>query len=171
MLKITSETLRSWNNKGKIDAIKLPCGQRRYSLKDIHKYLGITPIPDKNKRKICYCRVSSKKQMDDLERQKMFFIQEYPDHKLITDIGSGINWFKKILEQTMLGNVEQVVVAHRDRLYRFAFELIEFIFESNNVKLLIIDTKVGESGNNELVDDILSIIHVYSCRAMGKEDM
>jgi len=60
MLKITSETLRSWNNKGKIDAIKLPSGQRRYSLKDIHKYLGITPIPDKNKRKICYCRVSSK---------------------------------------------------------------------------------------------------------------
>ena len=47
------------------------------------------------------------------------------------------------------------------------FEL-EFIFESNNVKLLIIDTKVGESVNNELVDDILSIIHVYSCRAMGK---
>ena len=68
----------------------------------------------------------------------------------------------------MLVNVEQVVVAHRDRLCRFAFELIEFIFESNNVKLLIIDTKVGESGNNELVDDILSIIHVYSCRAMGK---
>ena len=99
-------------------------------------------------------------------------MQEYPDHELITDIGSGINWkrkgLKKILEQTMLGNVEQVVVAHRDRLCRFAFELIEFIFESNNVKLLIIDTKVGESVNNELVDDILSIIHVYSCRAMGK---
>ena len=125
MLKITSETLRSWNNKGKIGAIKLPSGQRRYSINDIHKYLGITPIPDKDKRKICYCIVYSKKQMDDLERQKMFFMQEYPDHELITDIGSGINWkrkgLKKILEQTMLGNVEQVVVADRDRLCRFAF--------------------------------------------------
>ena len=52
-------------------------------------------------------------------------MQEYPDHELITDIGSGINWkrkgLKKILEQTMLGNVEQVVVADRDRLCRFAF--------------------------------------------------
>ena len=72
MLKITSETFRFLNNKGKIGAIKLPSGQRRYSINDIHKYLGITPIPDKDKRKICYCRVSSKKQMDDLERQKMF---------------------------------------------------------------------------------------------------
>jgi predicted site-specific integrase-resolvase len=113
-----------------------------------------------------------KKQMDDLERQKDFFRREYPDYELVTDVGSGLNWKRKglktILEQSMLGNIERVVVAHRDRLCRFAFELIEFIFESNNVKLLVLDTEAGESGNDELTSDILSIIHVYSCRSMGK---
>ena len=141
------------------------------NLQDINTYLGITPSL-KEKRKICYCRVSSKKQMDDLERQKDFFRREYPDHELVTDVGSGLNWKRKglktILEQSMLGNIERVVVAHRDRLCRFAFELIEFIFESNNVKLLVLDTEAGESGNDELTSDILSIIHVYSCRSMGK---
>jgi predicted site-specific integrase-resolvase len=110
--------------------------------------------------------------MDDLERQKDFFRREYPDYELVTDVGSGLNWKRKglktILEQSMLGNIERVVVAHRDRLCRFAFELIEFIFESNNVKLLVLDTEAGESGNDELTSDILSIIHVYSCRAIGK---
>ena len=75
------------------------------NLQDINTYLGITPSL-KEKRKICYCRVSSKKQMDDLERQKDFFRREYPDHELVTDVGSGLNWKRKglktILEQSML---------------------------------------------------------------------
>jgi len=171
MLKVTTETLRHWDKKGKITTIKTPTGQRRYNKQDIYDILGI--IPDvKQKRKICYCRVSSKKQMDDLERQTDFFKQEYPNHELVTDVGSGLNWKRKglktILEQSMLGNIEEIVVAHRDRLCRFAFELLQFIFESNKVKLLVLDTESGESGNGELADDILSIIHVYSCRAMGK---
>ena len=53
MLKITSETLRTWSKNGKIVAIKLPSGQRRYNLQDINTYLGITPSL-KEKRKICY---------------------------------------------------------------------------------------------------------------------
>jgi len=170
MLKITSETLRKWSKKGKISAIKLPSGQRRYNLQDINTYLSINPI--KGKRKICYCRVYSNDHMDDLERQKDFFRREYPDHELVTDIGSELNWKRKglktILEQSMLGNIETVVVAHRDRISRFAFELIEFIFECNNVKLLVLDTEDGESGNDELTSDILSITHVYSCITMRK---
>ena len=171
MLQVTTETLRNWSNKGKITAIKTPSGQRRYNLKEINTYLGITPSVEK-KRNICYCRVSSTKQLDDLERQKDFFRREYPDYELVTDVGSGINWKRKglktILEQAMLGNIGTIVVAHRDRLCRFAYELLEFIFETNNVKLMVLDTEAGESGNNELADDILSIVHVYSCRTMGK---
>jgi len=68
----------------------------------------------------------------------------------------------------MLGNIEEIVVAHRDRLCRFAYELLEFIFETNKVRLLVLDSDTGESESGELADDILSIIHVYSRRAMGK---
>lgn len=171
ILKVTTETLRTWANKGKINSIKTPSGQWRYNLKEINTYLGITPSIEK-KRNICYCRVSSTKQLDDLEWQKDFFRRKYPDYELVTDVGSGINWKRKglktILEQAMLGNIGTIVVAHRDRLCRFAYELLEFIFETNNVKLLVVDSEAGKSGNNELADDILSIIHIYSCRAMGK---
>jgi predicted site-specific integrase-resolvase len=60
------------------------------------------------------------------------------------------------------------VVAHRDRLCRFAFELIEFIFSKTNSNLIVLDTEAGKSSDQELSEDILSIIHVYSCRSMGK---
>jgi predicted site-specific integrase-resolvase len=91
---------------------------------------------------------------------------------LVTDIGSGINWKRKglktILEQSMQGNISEIVVAHRDRLCRFAFDLLEGIFSINGVKLLVLNEKNGESTSKDLADDIMSIIHIYSCREMGR---
>jgi predicted site-specific integrase-resolvase len=91
---------------------------------------------------------------------------------VVEDTGSGINWKRKglktILGQSMSGDIEEVVVAHRDRLCRFGFELIEWILESNGVKLTVLDRENSKSPDEELTDDILSIIHVYSCRKMGQ---
>ena len=110
--------------------------------------------------------------MDDLKRQEDFFRQKYPSHVLVTDIGSGINWKRKglktILEQSMQGNISEIVVAHRDRLCRFAFDLLEHIFSINGVKLLVLNEKNGESTSKDLADDIMSIVHIYSCREMGR---
>ena len=171
LLDVTSQTLRKWDKEGKIGVIRNPSNTRMYSLEDIHNILGWDTSP-KKKPKVAYCRVSSKKQVDDLERQKNLFKSKYPDHELVTDIGSGINWKRKglqtILERAMSGELEQVVVAHRDRLCRFAFELIEWIFKKNQVKLLVLDQEEGKNTEVELADDILSIIHVYSCRKMGR---
>jgi predicted site-specific integrase-resolvase len=90
---------------------------------------------------------------------------------LVTDVGSGINWKRKglktILEQAMQGNISEVVVAQRDRLCRFAFELLEWVLRTNKVKLVVLDEEKGSSTEQELAEDILSIIHVYSCRKMG----
>lgn len=171
ILGVTGQTLRNWDNTGKINTIRSPSGARLYSLKDIQNATGSTiVIPEKEK--IVYCRVSSKKQIDDLERQKDFFRYRYPDHTVVEDIGSGINWKRKglktILEKAMRGDISEVVVAHRDRLCRFAFELIQFILEHNKVKLIVLDSDTGKSGEQELADDILSIIHVYSCKQMGR---
>ena len=86
----------------------------------IYKTFLIAVLPFKKKKKIAYCRVSSKKQADDLERQKNFFTTKFPDYELVTDIGSGINWKRKglktILESAMSGDISELVVAHRDRL-------------------------------------------------------
>ena len=171
ILKVTPQTLRDWASKDKIRSIRTPSGQRHYNKEDVFKIVGIS-TPIKQKKRIIYCRVSSKKQMDDLERQTDFLKSKYPSYIVVTDIASGINWKRKglktILEQSMLGDVEEIVVAHRDRLCRFAFELLEFIFNKSGTKLIIHNENTEKSTDQELADDILSIVHVYSCRNMGR---
>ena len=171
ILRVTPQTLRSWAKEGKIRFIRTPSNQYRYNKQDVYDLAGISTDFQK-KKKILYCRVSSKKQMDDLERQKHFLQSKFPSHILVTDIGSGINWKRKglktILEQSMSGDIEEVVVAHRDRLCRFAFELLEFIFAYNKTKLVVLDKDQHKSTDSELADDLLSIIHIYSCRNMGR---
>jgi len=174
LLRVTNKTLIEWDKKSKIRAIRTPSNHRRYNLKDIQNFISCNvPAPPKTKRnKVCYARVSSTKQMDDLERQKNYFKSRFPDHQLVTDVGSGINWkrqgLKTILEQAMSRDISEVVVAHRDRLCRFAYELLEWIFKCNGVKLLVLNEEKGKSKDQELADDILSIVHVYSCRNMGR---
>ena len=171
LLQITPKTLRIWDKEGKIRTFRTPSGQRRYNLTDIQNIMGRNPSHDQ-KEKICYCRVSSSKQVDDLTRQTAFFQSKFPNHIMVTDVGSGINWkrkgFKTILDKAMHHTISEVVVAHRDRLCRFAFELLEWIFHQNGVKLVVLDQENEQSTEQELSDDILSIIHIYSCRKMGK---
>jgi len=171
ILQVTTKTLRIWDKEGKIRTIRTPSNIRRYSLKDVQNIISYGS-PSEAKEKICYCRVSSRKQMDDLERQKDFFKHKFPTHKLVTDVGSGINWKRKglktILDKAMHGDISEVVVAHRDRLCRFAFELLEWIFKRNGVKLLVLNEEKDHSSDQEIADDILSIIHVYSCRKTGR---
>jgi putative resolvase len=171
MLRITAPTLRRWDKEGKIKTIRTPSGIRMYDKSNIYEILGkIETIPER--RKVAYCRVSSKKQSDDLERQINVFKSDYPDYDVVKDIGSGINFKRKglqrILEQSMRGELEEVVVSHRDRLCRFAFELIEWIFAKNNTKLLVLDKTEHKSTSEELAGDVLAIIQVFACREMGK---
>ena len=175
LLNVTPKTLRIWDKENKIRTIRTPSGIRRYNLQDIQNILGRNTPPTKKqdqRKKLCYARVSSKKQMDDLDRQKHFFTTNFPDHILVTDVGSGINWQRKGL-QTILGlamqrDISEIVVAHRDRLCRFAFELLEWIFYKNGVQLIVLNQDKDQSPDKELADDVLSIIHVYSCRKNGQ---
>jgi hypothetical protein len=95
----------------------------------------------------------------------------YPNHEIVTDIGSGLNYKRKglqtILDDAMRGAVEEVVVAHKDRLCRFGFELIQRVVENNQGRIVVCNSVVG-SPNDELVDDITSILHVFTCRFYGR---
>ena len=170
ILKVSLKTISRWTKDGKIRFITTPTGRKRYNIKDIYNFQSCNP-DSIEKEKICYCRVSSSKQMDDLKRQQDFFRSKFPSHQLVTDVGSGINWKRKglktILDKAMRGYLSEVVVAHRDRLCRFAFELLEWILSTNNVKLVVLNEEKGFSTEQELADDILSIVHIYSCRKMG----
>lgn len=170
-LRVTATTLRRWDKDDKIQTIRTPSGIRMYSKECISKIIGEERIVHE-KRGVTYCRVSSKKQVDDLDRQKDFLKSRYPNYELVEDIGSGINFKRKglqrILEQSMRGELKEVVVSHRDRLCRFGFELLEWIFSKNNTKLLVLDKTEHKSSSEELSEDVLAIIQVYACREMGK---
>ena len=171
LLGITTITLRNWDKENRIKTVRTPSGHRLYSKQDIFNILGRNP-PPQEKKKVIYARVSSKKQEDDLQRQIDFLKSKFPLHSLITDVGSGINWkrkgFEAILEQSLSGSISEVVVTHRDRFCRFGFELLEVIFNRLQIKLIVLDREDGKSSREDLADDILSIIHIYSCREMGK---
>ena len=170
LFQVSISTLRRWDNEGKIDTYRTAGKQRRYCTQLLTK-TNNTITNDVQKQKICYCRVSSTHQKNDLQRQKEYLKSKYPDYRIIQDIGSGINWkrsgLKTILELAMQKKLETVVVAHRDRLCRFAFELIQWILEKNEVKLVVLNESIC-STEQELAEDLLSIIHVFSCKQMGK---
>jgi predicted site-specific integrase-resolvase len=162
-LGVSANTLRSWADAGKIKHIKTPFGQRLY---DVESFIGA----GHQGRQICYCRVSSYKQKDDLERQVEFMRTRYPEHEIIRDIGSGLNFKRKglktLLESAIKGDVRQVVVAHKDRLSRFGNELIKWLIESHGGELLVLD-EIKQSPEQELTRDLLTILHVFSCRLHG----
>ena len=173
---VTTTTIRSWANEGVLDHYFTPHGQRMFNKESILALTRGNRPPEKEQKAFIYCRVSSKKQEPDLERQVSLLRDAYPGYTLVTDIASGINWKRKglqtILEQAMSGRLETVVVANRDRLARFAFELIEWIITSKGGKLVVHDQQNTESiettSEQELAEDFLSIVHVYSCRQMGR---
>ena len=165
------QTLRRYADQGKIKTYKTPSGQRMYNKSCLKNFIDDSDHVDE-KKKVIYCRVSSKKQLDDLERQCNSLQYLYPGYILVKDCGSGINYKRKglqtILEWSMSGQLEEIVVAHKDRLCRFGFELIEFICSRNNTRIIILDQEKHQSTEQELAEDIMSIITVFACKQMGK---
>ncbi len=163
ILDVSDDILRKWAREGKIDVIRIGKGtHRRYNIQNF--------LPKKAGRKICYARVSSHGQKADLAEQVKYLKERYPNHEVVTDIGSGLNFkrkgFKAVLESTIRGDVEEIVVAHRDRLCRFGFELIEWIVSNAKGKIVVLNDD-RNSPQEELVKDLLSIITVFSARVYG----
>jgi putative resolvase len=173
------QTIRKLMDTEKISGFKTPSGHRRIDKNSIQKMLKIVHgSEDKQTEKrqsFIYTRVSTKKQMDDLSRQIEYIqrIPEYSGFTLISDIGSGINFKRKGL-QTLLDcclqhRIGEVVIAHRDRLCRFGFELIEsFITKAGGTVTVLANEGKKTDDTKELADDILAIITIFSCRQMGK---
>lgn len=174
---INEQVLRRLFDQGVIEGYKIPSGQRMFSVRSLEKFCGMSEEGTIKQKKVSYLytRVSSKKQLDDLERQVDFLRNiddRYADYIIIKDIGSGINFKRKglqeILDRCVQGCIGNVVVAHRDRLSRFGFDLIKIIIEKAGGTLTIINDSENSSNEQELAEDLLSIVHIYSCRQMGK---
>ena len=163
MLGLHPQTLRNYAKQGKIPCYRNSAGQRLY---DVETYLHGKSAP----QLVCYCRVSSAQQRGDLQRQVAQMRELYPDAEIVTDVAGGLNWQRKgllsILERLHRGDKLDVVVAHRDRLARFGFELIEWLVVQNGGAVLVLNQS-DASPESELTEDLLAILHTFSCRMHG----
>ena len=175
ILGVTAQTLRNWDKVGKLKPAYIKSnGYRYYSEDSILSYTQERKTK-KDLNVIGYARVSSKKQIDDLERQvnklKLYLDNKYKDYDIITDIGSGINYTKKgilsLIDKINKKEVDVIVVLYKDRLLRFGFELVEYFARINNVKIEVLD-KINKTEDEELVEDLIQIITVFSCRLQGR---
>ena len=173
---LSTQTLRRWDDNGQLPSIKKleGNGKRFYSEDQLNQYLSLNK--DTTKRKVIgYCRVSSNKQKDDLERQisnvNTYMIAKGYSFETISDIGSGINYNKKglnkLIDLIITNQVEKIVVLYKDRLLRFGFELIENLCSKFDVEIEIIDN-TEKTEEQELVEDLVQIVTVFSCRLQGK---
>lgn len=139
---------------------------------NLDKYIKDNNINITQKKKICYCRVSSEKQKEDLIRQIDYMKEKYPTHEIITDISSGLNFKRKglleIIKLAINNEVEELVIAYKDRLARFGYELIEIILkEYSNASIKIINKTEEKTKEEELTEDIISIMNVYVAKING----
>lgn len=170
----TPQTLRTWHKTGRLTPDHFgPNGYRYYSDAQLREVLG--KAGKQNKKTIGYCRVSSAKQKDDLERQiesvTAYLLAQGKPFEIIKDIGSGINYSKKglreLISRITASEADKVVVLYKDRLLRFGFELVEYLAELYGCSIEVIDS-TEKTEEQELVEDLVQIVTVFSCKLNGK---
>ena len=166
--KVTSKTLHIWRDSGRERHLKNPSGSYLYWVDE----LPVKHEHTQESESIVYARVSSAKQKRELTNQINLLHGLYPTHRIVSDIGSGINHkrkgFQAILDLLFRGRIKEVVVAHQDRFSRLGFDLFESIFERFGAKLRVVDSSVIHSQDEDLARDIIEIITVFSTRYHGR---
>ena len=172
LLNVSVLTLQRWDNAGKLKAFRTPTNRRYYTYEQYQKYMGITTL---NKKTVIYTRVSTSNQKDDLKNQ-VEFLKQYVNAKgiivdtVIEDYGSGLNYnrkqWNKLIDECMTNEIGTIIITHKDRFIRFGFDWFEKFLNKFGVKFIIVNNE-SLSPQEELVQDIISILHVFSCRIYG----
>lgn len=170
---VSEQTLRNWDNSGKLIAKRTKGNHRFYTEDDYNDYMGISS--ENQKKSYIYARVSTRNQKGDLENQ-IDFLKQYTNAKgiivddCLTDIGSGMNYkrkkWNKLLDMVMQDKVDNIYVSYKDRFVRFGFEWFEQLCKKHQTNLIVVNNE-ETSPEQEVVDDLIAIIHVFSCRVYG----
>ncbi|CAK0770263.1 putative resolvase [Gammaproteobacteria bacterium] len=168
----SSSTIRRWEREGKLQTKRLTSGQRYFDETDVHLVFNGIQV---KRLIIVYCRVSSANQKSDLESQ-LEAMEMYcrgagiPVDEWIREIGGGMNfkrkYFLNILDRILRGEIAKLLIAHKDRLMRFGFELFEYIASQHGCEIIIINQE-SLSPQQEMIEDLLAIVHTFSCRLYG----
>jgi putative resolvase len=174
-LGVSPQTLRRWEREGRLlPDERTPGGQRRYDLAKLRP--NAFHAGPAARTTIAYARVSSHDQKADLARQcqmlEMFCSANGWTFEILSDLGSGMNYHKRglrtLLERIVAGDVDRLVLTHQDRLLRFGAELVFAICEIKDIEVVIINKGEEPSFEEELAQDVLEIITVFSARLYGK---
>lgn len=173
-LGVTPEHVRTMHRTGEVIPARISEKGTRYYSEEQLRELKNSRTPQREEKVVAYCRVSTKSQKDELEKQvenvKSYMYAKGYSFEVITDIGSGINYKNKGLQELISSinsnQVTKVVVLHKDRLVQFGFELIQLLCDLHNVKIEIIDN-TEQSNEKELTDDLIEIITVFANRLYG----
>lgn len=171
MLGVSVKTLQRWDNDGKLIANRTPTDRRYYTHKQYLDYVN----ESKRGKVVIYTRVSSSNQKDDLVNQ-VNFLQQYANAKglivdeIIEDLGSGLNYnrkkWNKLIDESINGQVSKIIITHKDRFIRFGYDWFERFLINLGVEIILVNNE-KLSPQEELVQDLISIIHVFSCRIYG----
>ena len=174
LLNVTVKTLQNWDKQGTLKAYRTPTNQRFYTEEQLNQVLNLSNNNQNKKQglKIGYCRVSTHNQKNSLENQEEY-LQSYTNAKgvildeVFTDIDSGINYsrknFNKILELVEAGEISEIYVTYKDRFVRFGFDWFNNFCEKHGAKIIILN-QPSTSPEQELAEDLLNIVTVFSAR-------
>ena len=173
-LGVSVSTLRRWDETGVLVAQRTPKGHRRYDLSKINPNLTRNKV-EQQRKTIAYARVSSHEQKPDLQRQieilELYCSAQGWSFEVISDLGSGMNYHKKglkrLLDDILDNKIDRLVLTHKDRLLRFGAELVFALCEARQVEVVIINQGENLSFEEELAQDVLEIITVFSARLYG----
>lgn len=157
------KTLGRWALAGKIEAIRSPGGHYRYAVESLER----VSLADDTRDIILYCRVSTASQKGDQAAQAEYLSRAYPQQRVITEIGSGMNFQRKqfldIMDRVGRKEIKKIVVAHKDRLVRFGFEFIAWYCNRFECEIEVLN-HTYKTPHQELVDDFMAIMHCFSSK-------
>lgn len=169
------KTLQKWDRSGKLVPTRTGTNRRVYTLTQLNAFLGQQKLIPQPQRSIAYLRVSSQAQRPDLKNQRKV-LEEFCVNKglsgveFVEEVGGGLN-FKRpkfITLMDAVGNkeVKTLIIAHKDRLCRFGFEWFESFCGKHGCELLLLNQE-RLSPEQEMVQDLLAIVHCFSSRLYG----
>lgn len=167
-------TLQQWDRDGKLIAFRTPTGRRFYTHSQLLDYFGEKP-EEGAKSTVAYCRVSSQAQKPDLANQRKVLedfcvARGFAGVEFIEEVGGGMNFkrkkFLELIDGIVRGDVNRLIIAHKDRLVRFGFDLIAHLAETYGCKIEVVNQDTL-SPQQEMVEDLLAIVHTFSCRLYG----
>ena len=174
LLGVSVKTLQRWDRDGILKANRTPTDRRYYTYDQYLQFKGIKTENDV-RDVVIYARVSTKNQKDDLQNQ-VEFLKQFCNAKgmivnqCMEDFGSGLNYNRKkwneLLDEVMENKIKTIVISSKDRFIRFGYDWFEKFCMKFNTTIMVVNNE-ALSPNEELVQDIISILHVFSCRLYG----